>query len=175
MLKYRAVLLLALVSGASLGPNDGRDDIHLPVFPAGRRRAVRLHVHQRTMGYFRVCDAFWTDLGGGVGLTAMHTTYVCRVGIACAPDATDFYRMDPDGVRYFGGTSANAAGTQFSMMTYTNPEWLLKNPVAPGTMMGGPGGDYQNMETWHAGVIGTNSMMGGQSYASGIRQLRWKR
>ncbi len=65
---------------------------------------------------------------GVTGLTAMHTTYVCNAGVTCAPDATDFFRMDPDGMRYFGGTGANAAGTQFSMMTYTNPEWLLKNP-----------------------------------------------
>jgi hypothetical protein len=104
--------------------------------------------------------------GGASGLTAMHTTYVCNVGATCAPDATDFYRMDPDGMRYFGGTGANAAGTQFSMMTYSSPEWLLKNPVTPGTMMGGPGGGYQNMEMWQAGVAGTSSMMGGQSYMS---------
>src|SRR5512146_434688 len=60
---------------------------------------------------------------GVSGLTAMHTTYVCNAGVTCAPDATDFFRMDPDGMRYFGGTGANAPGTQFSMMTYTSPEW----------------------------------------------------
>ena len=103
---------------------------------------------------------------GFSGLTAMHTTFTCSAGYTCAPDATDYYRMDPDGMRYFGGTGANAAGTQFSMMTYTSPEWLLKNPVTPGTMMGGPGGGYQGMETWQAGVTGTSSMMGGQSYLS---------
>jgi hypothetical protein len=103
---------------------------------------------------------------GVAGLTAMHTTYVCNAGTACAPDATDFYRMDADGMRYFGGTGADAAGTRFSMMTYTSPEWLLKNPVTPGTMMGGPGGGYQNMERWQAGVAGMNSMMGGQNYMS---------
>ena len=101
---------------------------------------------------------------GVPGLTAMHTTYACKVDVPCAPDATDFYRMDPDGMRYFGGTGANAAGTQFSMMSYTSPEWLLKNPVAPGTMMGG--GGYANMETWQTSVMGTGSMMGGQSYMS---------
>jgi hypothetical protein len=108
---------------------------------------------------------------GVAGLTAMHTTYVCNVGVACAPDATDFYRMDPDGMRYFGGTGANAAGTQFSMMTYTSPEWLLKNPITPGNMMGGPGGGYQNVETWQAGVMGTSSMMGGQSYMSSYQAM----
>ena len=74
---------------------------------------------------------------GVSGLTAMHTTYMCVAGVSCAPDATDFFRMDPDGMHYFGGTGANAPGTQYSMMTYTSPEWLLKNPVTPGTMMGG--------------------------------------
>jgi len=41
---------------------------------------------------------------------------------------------------------------------------MLKNPVTPGSMMGN--GGYQNMEMWQAGVVGTNSMMGGQSYMS---------
>jgi hypothetical protein len=105
------------------------------------------------------------------GLTAIHVTYTCNVRVTCAPDATDFFRMDPDGIHYFGGTGANGVGTQFSMMTYTNPEWLLKNPVTPGTMMGGPGGGYQNMEMWQAGVMGTGSMMGGQSYMSAYQAL----
>ena len=55
------------------------------------------------------------------------------------------------------------------MMTYTNPEWLLKNPVTPGTMMAG--GGYQNMEVWQASVMGTGSMMGGQSYMSSYQAL----
>ena len=106
---------------------------------------------------------------GVSGLTAMHTTYTCNPTVTCAPDATDFYRMDPDGMRYFGGNGANAAGTQYSMMTYTNPEWVLKNPVTPGTMM--MGGGYQGMEMWQAGVTGTGSMMGGQSYMSSYQAL----
>jgi hypothetical protein len=77
--------------------------------------------------------------------------------------------MDPDGMHYFGGTGANAAGNQFSIMTYTSPEWLLKNPVTPGIMMGG--GGYQNMEMWQAGVMGTGSMMGGQSYMSSYQAM----
>ena len=32
--------------------------------------------------------------------------------------------------------------------------------------MGGPGGGYQNVEMWQASVMGTSSMMGGQSYMS---------
>lgn len=106
---------------------------------------------------------------GVTGLTAMHTSYVCNPGVSCAPDATDFYMMDPDGVRYFGGMGADASGVAYSMMTYTDPEWTLKNPVAPGTMMGG--GGYQNMETWHANVTGTGSMMGGQSFTSSYQAL----
>ena len=106
---------------------------------------------------------------GVSGLTAMHTNYVCVATVNCAPDATDFYRMDPDGMHYFGGMSSSANGTQYSMMSYTSPEWLMKNPVAPGTMMAG--GGYQNMETWGTGVMGTGSMMGGQSYMSSYQAL----
>lgn len=103
------------------------------------------------------------------GLTAMHTTYSCVANVACAPDATDFFRMDPDGMRYFGGTGADPTGTHFSMMSYIGPEWLLKNPVTPGTMM--PGGGYQNMEMWQTGVLGSGSMMGTQSYMSSYQAL----
>jgi hypothetical protein len=88
----------------------------------------------------------------------MDTTYTCNVGATCAPDATDFYRMDPDGLRYFGGTGANAAGTQFSMTTFASPEGMLKHPVTPGTMMGGPGGGYQNRKTWQVALMGTSSI-----------------
>lgn len=101
---------------------------------------------------------------GVSGLMGVHTSYVCNVGVACAPDATDFFRMDADGMRYFGGMGANATGTQFSMMSFANPEWVLKNPVLPGTMMNG--GGYQNPDSWQMNVSGTNSMMGGQSYMS---------
>lgn len=106
---------------------------------------------------------------GHTGLAAMHTTYTCVVGVACAPDATDFYRMDPDGLRYFGGTGADPSGTLFSMMSFSSPEWLLKNPVTPGAMMGGPGGGYGNVEVWGAAVYGTGSMMGTRSYTSSYR------
>lgn len=106
---------------------------------------------------------------GVPGLTAMHTTYTCNPTVTCAPDATDFYRLDPDGMHYFGGTGANPSGTQFSMMSYTSPEWLLKNPVRPGTMM--PGGMYQGMETWQTGVMGSGSMMGAQGFMSSYQAL----
>jgi hypothetical protein len=106
---------------------------------------------------------------GVSGLTAMHTTYACVPAVACAPDATDFYQADPDGVRYFGGMGADPAGMAFSTMTYTAPEWMLKNPVTPGTMMAG--GGYQNIETWHADVVGSGSMMGGQNFMSRYQAL----
>ncbi len=105
---------------------------------------------------------------GQTGLAAMHTTYVCNVGVTCATDATDFYRMDADGMRYFGGTGANPAGTSYSMMNLTNAEWMLKNPLTPGTMMNG---GYANAETWRAGVMGSGSMMGTQSYTSAYSAL----
>jgi hypothetical protein len=108
---------------------------------------------------------------GVTGLTAMHTAYVCRSGVACAPGASDFFRMDPDGMRYFGGTGADPTGTHFFMTSYPSPEWVLNNPVMPGTMMGGPGGGYGGAEMWQAGVTGTNSMMGTDSHMSSYRAL----
>ncbi|MBL0144278.1 MAG: hypothetical protein IPP91_19780 [Betaproteobacteria bacterium] len=101
---------------------------------------------------------------GQAGLYAMHYTYTCNIGAACATDATHFYGMGPDGVHYFGGTGANPTGTQYSMMTLTSPEWVMKNPVTPGTMMGG--GGFANAESWSMGVAGTGSTMGSQSYMS---------
>lgn len=101
---------------------------------------------------------------GQSGLYAMHSTYTCNAGATCAPDATDFYGMGPDGVHYYGGVGANPMGTQYWMMTLTDPEWVLGNPVVPGTMMGG--GSYANAGSWTATVRGTGSMMGAQSYMS---------
>ena len=101
---------------------------------------------------------------GVQGLTAMHTAYTCAAGVQCAPDATDFYRMDPDGMHYFGGTGSDPDGHHYSMTMYTNPEWPLQNPVTPGTMMGG--GMYQNMGQWSAGVSGSGNMMGSVGHMS---------
>jgi len=171
MLKILAAAVLALVSGASAGQMMGGSISTAQYFPLvdGAR-----YDYMYTSGPWAASTAVMHSgqtWAGVSGLTAMHTTYTCNAGVACAPDATDFFRMDPDGMHYFGGTGANAAGSQFSMMTYTNPEWLLKNPVVPGTMMGGPGGGYQNMEMWQAGVMGSNSMLGGQSYMSSYQAL----
>jgi hypothetical protein len=171
MFRFLGVCLMATISGGSLAQMMGGAVSTVPYFPLvdGAR-----YDYVYTSGPWATSTAVMhtgQTWAGTSGLTAMHTTYTCSVGATCAPDATDFYRMDPDGVRYFGGTGANAAGTQFSMMTFASPEWLLKHPVTPGTMMGGHGGGYQNMETWQAGVMGTNSMMGGQSYMSSYQAM----
>ncbi len=164
MFRIFAVSLLAFVASTSFGQMMGRSMSTAAYFPMvdGAR-----YDYMYTSGPWATShvEMHGGQIWAGVpGLTAMHTTYDCRVGVTCAPDATDFYRMDPDGMRYFGGTGANATGTQYSMMALTNPEWLLKNPISPGAMMGG--GGYQNTEMWQAGVMGTGSMMGGQSYMS---------
>lgn len=101
---------------------------------------------------------------GQAGLTAFHTTYTCNVGVSCAMDATDFYRMDVDGMRYFGGTGADPGGVYYSMMSLTSPEWMLKNPVTPGSMMSG--NSYANADSWRANVMGSGNMMSSGSYMS---------
>ena len=169
MLRALAVSLFALVSGTSLGQMMGGPmptSNYFPLVDGARYDYMFTSGPWSTVTTLMHAGQTWAGVSG---LTAMHMTYVCKAGVTCAPDATDFYRMDPDGMRYFGGTGANAMGTQFSMMTYTSPEWLLKNPVTPGTMMGG--GGYQNMEMWQTGVMGTGSMMGSQSYMSSYQAL----
>ena len=171
MLKIFAASLLALVSGTSFGQMMGgpmSTSQYFPLVDGARYDYMYTTGPWATSTVVMRSGQTWAGVSG---LTAMHTTYVCNPDVTCAPDATDFFRMDPDGMRYFGGTGANAAGNQFSMMTYSNPEWLLKNPVTPGTMMGGPGSGYQNMEMWQAGVMGTSSMMGGQSYMSSYQAM----
>ena len=169
MSKFFLATLIAMASGASLGQMMGGPMSTSNYFPLvdGAR-----YDYMYTSGPWATSTAIMhtgQTWAGVTGLTAMHTTYVCNAGATCAPDATDFYRMDPDGMRYFGGNGANSTGTQFSMMTYTSPEWMLKNPVTPGTMMGG--GGYQGMEMWQTNVMGTGSMMGGQNYMSSYQAL----
>jgi hypothetical protein len=171
MSRTSAVMLLALVATASSaqmssGPISTAQ--YFPLVDGARYEYMHSSGPWATSTAVMHSGQAWA---GVAGLTAMHMTYVCNAGVACAPDATDFFRMDPDGMRYYGGTGANASGTLFSMMSYTNPEWLLKNPVTPGSMMGGPGGGYQNMEMWQVGVAGTGSMMGGQSYMSSYQAM----
>jgi hypothetical protein len=104
---------------------------------------------------------------GMTGLTSMHTVFACATSSPCDSEANDYFRMDPDGLHYFGGEGATADDTHY-MMSFASPDWLLKNPVSPGTMMG-PGMGYQNPDTWQAGVDGTNSMMGPQHFTSGYQ------
>jgi hypothetical protein len=171
MMRIAAWVLAVLVSGGASGQMMGgpmSTSQYFPLVDGARYDYVHSGGPWSTSTSVMRAGQTWA---GASGLTAMHTTFVCLVGVACAPDATDFYRMDPDGMRYFGGTGANSSGTQFSMMAYGNPEWLLKNPALPGTMMGGPGGGYQNVEMWQTGVAGTHSMLGGQSYTSSYQAL----
>jgi hypothetical protein len=166
MPKTSVLLFLTLIAGTAFGQMMGGSIATTQYFPlVDGARYDYMYASGPWSTSTAVMHAGQTWAGVS-GLTAMHMTYTCVAGVSCAPDATDFFRMDPDGMHYFGGTGANAPGTQFFMMTYTSPEWLLKNPVTPGTMMGGPGGGYQNMEMWQAGVMGTGSMMGGQNYMS---------
>lgn len=106
--------------------------------------------------------------GGASQLTSVHMTFACTPGTPCADDATDFYRMDPDGMHYFGGDGNTPAGDHF-MMTYSTPEWMIKNPVWPGTMMGP--GSYQGAEMWQMPVQGMNSLTGPQSHMSSYQAL----
>jgi len=170
MSRTLVALLIALASGTSAGQMMGGGSIstsqYFPLVDGAR------YDYMYTSGPWATSTAIMHGgqaWAGVPGLTAMHMSYTCVAGVPCAPDATDFYRMDPDGMHYFGGTGANATGSQYSMMSYTSPEWLMKNPVAPGTMMAG--GGYQNMETWGTSVMGTGSMMGGQSYMSSYQAL----
>jgi len=103
---------------------------------------------------------------GAQGLYAMHTTYTCAAGVACAPDATDFYGMGPGGVHWYGGTGADAAGARFSMMSLANPEWILANPAYPGTRSPGSHGGYANPGSWTMSVSGTGSATGGFGHMS---------
>jgi len=105
---------------------------------------------------------------GTSGLTSVHMSYVCQ-SLPCNQDSVDFYRMDPDGMRYFGGDTATPDDTHY-MMSFSSPEWLLKSPVTPGTMMGS-GMGYQSAESWQTSVAGMNTMMGAQGYMSSYQAL----
>lgn len=103
---------------------------------------------------------------GVQGLYAMHTTFTCAAGVACAPDATDFYGMGPGGVHWYGGTGADATGTRFSMMALSNPEWILANPVGLGARMPGPHGGFGTAGSWTMSVAGTGSAIGSFGHMS---------
>jgi hypothetical protein len=169
MMRIAAWILTAIISGSAFGQMMGgpmATSQYFPLIDGARYDYIHSGGVWLTSTTVMRGGQTWA---GASGLTALHTTFVCRVDAACAPYATDFYRMDPDGMHYFGGTGADSSGSRFSMMTFTTPEWLLKNPVMPGSMMGG--GGFQGAETWQAGVSGTNSMMGSQNYMSRYQAL----
>lgn len=159
-----AAALTALASGASLGQMMGGPLPTTGYFPMVEgARYEYMHTGGAWSSSVAVMHGGQTWAGQG-GLYAMHFTYTCNAGAACAPDATDFYGMGPDGVHYYGGTGADPAGARFSMMSLANPEWVLRNPAYPGTMMSG--GGYANAGSWTTSVQGTGSMMGPMNYTS---------
>jgi hypothetical protein len=171
MTRFLLAIVTAIASGASLGQMMGggvsmSTAAYFPLVDGARYDYMYTSGPWASSTVVMHTGQTWAGVSG---LTATHTAYVCNPGVACAPDATDFYMMDPDGVHYFGGMGADPDGEAFSMMTYTTPEWMLKDPVTPGTMMAG--GGYQNMETWHANVVGSGSMMGGQDFMSSYQAL----
>jgi hypothetical protein len=108
----------------------------------------------------------WAGVGGLMGV---HMSLVCKDNVPCTMDTDDFYRMDPDGMHWFGGSSQTPDGSHY-MMSLANPDWVLKNPVSPGTMMG-LGMGYQNTEQWQMPVTGMNTMMGAVGYTSMYQAL----
>ena len=108
----------------------------------------------------------WAGVGGLMGV---HMSLVCKDNVSCTTATNDFYRMDPDGMRWFGGSSQAPDGSHY-MMSLANPDWVLKNPVSPGTMMG-PGMGYQNTEQWQMPVTGMNTMMGAVGYTGMYQAL----
>ena len=110
---------------------------------------------------------------GSTQLTSFHMTAICQPATPCVEDTTDFFRMDVDGMHYFGGDGRTATHVNY-MTTLMSPEWLLKNPVAPGTMMG-PGMAYQDTDGWQVTVNGMHSVMGEQHHMSRIRHWPSKR
>jgi hypothetical protein len=169
MSRQLAVLFLCAVSGAAAAQMMGGPMMTTNFFPlADGARYDYMFVSGPHSAATAVMhgDQRWA---GTTGLTSVHMTFTCRDVTPCDDDRMDFYVMGPDGVHYFGGSAETPDGTHY-MMSFTSPEWMLKNPVAPGTMMG-PGTGYQNAEMWQAGVAGMNTMMGTQSYLSSYRAL----
>ena len=166
MKRITALALFALFSGMSMGQTMGGPMTTAQYFPlVDGARYDYVHAGGPWAASTSVVRTgqTWAEMSG---MTAIHTTYECGIGVSCATDATDFFRMDPDGMRYFGGTGADPTGMRYSMVTLGQPEWMLKNPVTPGTMMDGAGGGYSNAEMWQAGVSGVNSMTGRHDYMS---------
>ena len=111
MLRILAASLLALVSSPSFAQMMGSPmstSQYFPLVDGARYDYIYTSGPWATSTAVMHSGQTWA---GASGLTAMHTTYTCVAGATCAPDSTDFFRMDPDGVHYFGGTGANARAT----------------------------------------------------------------
>lgn len=166
MSKFLMAALLAMASGTILGqPMGGPISTrqYFPLVDGARYDFVFMSGPRATATAVMHAGQTWAGVSQ---LTGMHLTAVCRAAMPCREDTTDFYRMDPDGMRYFGGETVTPDGIHY-MLTFTSPEWMLKNPVTPGTMMAG--GGYQNMEMWQGAVYGMNTMTGPQNYLSSYR------
>lgn len=164
-----ACLLLVLASGASMAQMRMEAIATTQYFPlTDGARYEYTFVRGPRIAATAVMHGRQTWAGSG-GLTGVHVTSTCKETVPCIRDNTDFYRMDPDGMRYFGGNSSTP-GDEHYMTILTSPEWLLKSPVVPGTMMAA-GMGYQGAETWQAGVAGMNTMMGSQGYWSSYQAL----
>ncbi|MFO1316035.1 MAG: hypothetical protein U1F58_10550 [Burkholderiales bacterium] len=156
-----AVLAVAGLSTAQMMPGPMATTNYFPVVDGARYDYVFVGGHRATATAVMHTGQPWA---GMTGLTGVHTTYACHDGVACDPDDMAFYSMGPDGMHYHGGAATMPDGTHY-MLSLSSPEWLLKNPVMPGGMMGG-GMGYRNPEMWQAGVSGTNTMMGMQVHTS---------
>jgi len=168
MLRMSAAALVAFATGASVaqmvgGPMSTAQ--YFPLIDGARYDYVFVSGPRTTATVVMHAGQTW---GGVSQLTSVHMTFACKANTPCADDATDFYRMDPDGMHYFGGDGNTPADDHF-MMTYSTPEWMLKNPVFPGTMMGPD--NYQGGEMWQMSVQGMNSMTGPQSHMSSYQAL----
>jgi hypothetical protein len=127
-------------------------ELHVPA------ESSRPRLHRRCLSY-----GIETDMG------RRHPTYRhphdvrLQAGNALCRGRDRFLSDGPRWQRYFGGDGDTRDGDHF-MMTYSSPEWTLKNPASPGTMMGP--GNYQGAETWQTTVTGMNSLMGPGNYTS---------
>jgi len=164
MLGMFSAFSLALVSGTALAQMMGTPmstSQYFPLIDGARYNYVFASGPRATATAVMHAGQSWA---GATQLTSVHMTAVCKPAIPCTNDTTDFFRNDGDGMHYFGGDGRTPEGVHY-MWTLMSPEWLIKNPVSPGTMMG-PGMGYQNAEMWQAAVNGMNTMMGSQSYMS---------
>ncbi len=169
MLKPLSALLLGMFAGTAFGQMMGGPMMTTNYFPLvdGTR-----YDYMFVSGPHSTASAVMhggQQWAGTMGLTSMHMTLTCKDVTPCDLDRMDFYGMGPDGMHYFGGSGQTPGGGHY-MMSLSSPEWMLKSPVAPGTMMG-PGMGYQNTEMWQAGVAGMNTMMGAQNYMSSYQAL----